>query len=65
LKDADRIKEIDQRITELSTEEKTQNQNIATLERKLFLIEKFNKKKIDLLDENVNQLFTYVKFKLF
>jgi predicted nucleic acid-binding Zn-ribbon protein len=31
---------------------------IAQFERKLFLIEKFNKKKIDMLDESVNKMFS-------
>jgi len=65
LKDNDRIKEISSRITELSEQEKTQNQNIASLERKLFLIEKFNTKKINLLNDSVNKIFSLIKFKLF
>jgi hypothetical protein len=31
---------------------------IAQFERKLFLIEKFNKKEIDMLDESVNKMFS-------
>lgn len=65
LQDNKRIKEIHKRIDELKNEESNQNQVIAQFERKLFLIEKFNKKKINLLDESVNKMFALVKFKLF
>jgi DNA repair exonuclease SbcCD ATPase subunit len=60
-----RIGETNLRIDELKEQEGSQNQVIAQFERKLFLIEKFNKKKIDLLDESVNKMFSLVKFKLF
>jgi len=65
IQDNKRIGEINNRIEELKTQESSQNQVIAQFERKLFLIEKFNKKKIDLLDESVNKMFSLVKFKLF
>lgn len=65
LQDNKRIKETNTRIDELKTQEGSQNQVIASFERKLFLIEKFNKKKIDLLDQSVNKMFSLVKFKLF
>ena len=65
IQDNKRIGETNQRIEELKTQEGSQNQVIAQFERKLFLIEKFNKKKIDLLDQSVNKMFQLVKFKLF
>lgn len=65
LQDNKRIKQTNERIEELKIEEGKQNQVIAQFERKLFLIEKFNKKKTDLLDQSVNQMFSLVKFKLF
>lgn len=65
IQDNKRIGEINNRIEELKTQEGSQNQVIAQFERKLFLIEKFNKKKIDLLDQSVNKMFGLVKFKLF
>lgn len=65
LQDNKRIAETNIRIEELKSQESSQNQVVAQFERKLFLIEKFNKKKIDLLDESVNKMFSLVKFKLF
>jgi chromosome segregation ATPase len=65
LQDNKRIGETNERIDELKTQESSQNHVIAQFERKLFLIEKFNKKKIDLLDQSVNKMFSLIKFKLF
>jgi DNA repair exonuclease SbcCD ATPase subunit len=65
IQDNKRIGETNIRIEELKSQESSQNSVIAQFERKLFLIEKFNKKKIDLLDQSVNKMFSLVKFKLF
>nr|WP_315173638.1 AAA family ATPase [uncultured Flavobacterium sp.] len=65
IQDNKRIGHINERIEELKTQEGSQNQVIAQFERKLFLIEKFNKKKIDMLDQSINKMFSLVKFKLF
>ena len=65
IQDNKRISETNQRIEELKAQENSQNQVIAQFERKLFLIEKFNRKKIEMLDESVNKMFSIVKFKLF
>jgi chromosome segregation ATPase len=65
LQENNRIKETNKRIEELQNIEQEQNQIICQYERKIFLIEKFNKKKIDMLDESVNKMFSMVKFKLF
>jgi len=65
LQENKRIVDTNKRIDELKIQEASQNQVIAQFERKLFLIEKFNKKKIDLLDQSVNKMFSLVKFKLF
>ena len=65
IQDNKRISETNQRIEELKAQENSQNQVIAQFERKLFLIEKFNKKRIEMLDQSVNKMFSLVKFKLF
>ena len=65
IQDNKRISETNQRIEELKAQENSQNQVIAQFERKLFLIEKFNKKRIEMLDQSVNKMFSIVKFKLF
>ena len=65
IQDNKRISETNQRIEELKAQENSQNQVIAQFERKLFLVERFNKKKIEMLDESVNKMFSIVKFKLF
>lgn len=65
LKDKEIVTKTNERIGELKDVEKSQNQVVAQFERKLFLVEKFNKKKIELLDQTVNKMFSLVKFKLF
>lgn len=55
----------DKRITELKDREKSLSQEIAKLEREQFIIERFKKAKTESLEQSVNQLFSFVKFKLF
>src|SRR5690606_19631424 len=59
------IKRADQRIAELSLEEKTLAQAIADIERELFTIESFEKEKSTRIENSVNQRFQFVNFKLF
>jgi len=54
-----------QRINELLLEEKTLAKQIAEVEKTLFTIERFNKLKIDNLEQSINEKFHNVKFKLF
>ena len=53
------------RISELDTELKTQNQELATLEGKEFLMTSFEKAKMEYVESKVNSMFDFVKFKLF
>ena len=59
------IESADKRIAELKEQEKTLSQTIAKLEREQFVIERFKKAKTESLEQSVNQLFSFVKFKLF
>lgn len=65
LQESKRIGQTNERIEQLKDEEGKQSQVVAQFERKLFLVERFNKKKIEMLDESVNKMFSIVKFKLF
>lgn len=65
LNNRNQIKKINERITELKTQESTMSQELATLENTEFVIDAFNKRKIDMMVESVNSRFKYVKFKLF
>ncbi len=53
------------RIEELSDREKELAQKIADLENNEFLCEKFIKTKVELLDQKINSMFSFVRFKLF
>lgn len=53
------------RIKELMLEEKTLSQQIADIEKQEFLCEEFIKTKVELLENNINNKFMYVNFKLF
>jgi len=61
----DQIAKIDLRINELQNQESNMSQELADLESTEFVIDAFNKTKIETMVENVNKKFTYVKFKLF
>lgn len=59
------IETFDKRIMELKEEEKTLSQQIANVEKLEFAIEKFNKLKSDRLEQEINQRFKLVKFRMF
>jgi DNA repair exonuclease SbcCD ATPase subunit len=65
LYNASQIEKIDARITELKGEQKTLSQEIATLERIEYLIAEFVKSKIQKVEDKVNSLFIFAKFKMF
>lgn len=58
-------KEAKTRIEELGQEEKRLSSEYEKLEGHLFLIEKFIRTKVSMLDEKINSKFTMVKWKLF
>jgi exonuclease SbcC len=53
------------RIAELERQEKDYSQQIADLEGKEFTVARFERAKMDQLEEKVNALFKEVKFKMF
>lgn len=53
------------RIEELKVEQKDVAQKVANQEKKLFLLEEFTKKKMEMISSNINSLFKVVTFKLF
>jgi DNA repair protein SbcC/Rad50 len=53
------------RVLQLEHEEQVNAQAIADLEQQEFQVETFTRAKMDILENKVNQLFKYVKFKLF
>lgn len=65
LRNEDQIKAVDVRITALEQEEKDLAQQIANVEKTQFVIERFNKLKIDTLESKINEKFKYVKFRMF
>lgn len=65
LKRSDSLKDFENRISELTAEDsslKAQNQEV---ERNLFLLDEFTRKKVSALEESINSKFELVKFKLF
>lgn len=53
------------RIQELETELKTLSQELATLEGKEFIADKFNRAKIEAIENGINGLFATIKWKMF
>jgi len=53
------------RLQELTGQEKSLAQQIADLERQEFQCEKFTRAKIDMVEDKVNGLFKFVRFKMF
>ena len=53
------------RLKELQSEQKDIGQKVADQEKKVFLLEEFQRAKMDLLSSKVNQKFNVVEFKLF
>jgi hypothetical protein len=65
LNDETIIKKTNERIKELETQEKNLAQQISELEGNEFVIDNFIKAKVDMLEDRINALFKYAKFKLF
>jgi len=65
LRNEDQIKAVDDRINVLEKEQKDLAQQIANVEKTQFVIEKFNKLKIDTLESKINEKFKFVKFRMF
>jgi exonuclease SbcC len=65
LNNRDQLMRLNARIDELKAQERTMAQELADLENSEFVIDAFNKKKIDLMVESVNKKFTYIQFRLF
>jgi exonuclease SbcC len=65
LRNETQIKAVDDRIKVLEKEEKDLAQQIANVEKTQFVIERFNKLKIDTLEAKINEKFKFVKFKMF
>lgn len=59
------IESCDARIKQLNEEESALAQQIANVEKIEFAIEKFNRLKIDTLENTINQRFKFVKFRMF
>lgn len=53
------------RIQDLETELKTLSQELATLEGKEFIADKFNRAKIEAIENGINGLFASIKWKMF
>lgn len=61
----DQICRSDKRIADLEDEEKTLSQQLADLERTEFLIDNFDRAKMDIMEARVNGKFRDVTFRLF
>lgn len=59
------IERINNRISQLESEEKANSQAIADLELQEFEVESFTRAKMDILEKRVNGMFRYVTFRLF
>ena len=56
---------IDERISELQTEQRLTAQKIADVEKILYLLDEFIKYKLDKISDSINAMFYGVNFKLF
>lgn len=65
LQNETQINSVNQRIESLQKEESTLAQQIANVEKTQFVIENFNKLKIDTLEQKINSKFKFVNFKMF
>lgn len=61
----DRADEFSKRISELRAEDKRLKDLNAKIEKELFLIDEFTRTKVKMLEESINDKFSYVQFKLF
>lgn len=55
----------EERITELQLQQQEIAQKIACVEKEQYLLEKFNKAKVEMLTDKINEHFSIVKWKLF
>lgn len=53
------------RVEDLKTEQRQISQKIADVEKEIYLLEEFNKAKVNLLSEKINAHFKIVRWKLF
>ncbi len=53
------------RVEELKTDQRNLSQTIANTEKEIYLLEEFNKAKVNLLSDKINAHFKVVKWKLF
>lgn len=53
------------RVEELKEKQRRLSQDIATIEKEIYLLEEFNKAKVNLLSDRINAHFKVVKWKLF
>jgi exonuclease SbcC len=65
LRNEDQIKAVDKRVVDLEKEESELAQQIANVEKTQFVIERFNKLKIDTLEAKINEKFKFVNFRMF
>ena len=54
-----------ERVDALAAEQRECGQRVADQERIVFLLEEFNRQKMDMLSGKINERFKYVRFKLF
>lgn len=59
------IGKLNERIEELIEQEKVLSQKIADAEKKIFVVDNFNKMKMDLIESKVQRLFRFVSFRMF
>ena len=59
------VEDAKDRVEELKAEQKQLSQDIATVEKEIYLLEEFNKAKVNLLSEKINSHFRIVRWKLF
>ena len=59
------IEKVDERVKQLEAEEKTLSAAILENERLQFIIDKFNKLKVQFIEDTVNDKFKLVNFKMF
>lgn len=57
--------EIDERISELQGKIRENAQNIADVEKELYLLKEFERKKAELLEKDVNEYFEFATVKMF
>lgn len=65
LQDEEKIKQLQNRETELRSKQQTLSQQLADLEKTELAIDDFNKQKMEIVEKRVNSLFDLVKFKMF